>query len=249
MSARQGIYDFLDRPDGLPDWALRLLDVAAGDRVVDVGCGNGRYLRRLDGSVDVVAVDRSHGMASEVARELGARVGVIVADAAALPVPTATADAVLAMHMLYHLPDMDQGVRELRRIIKPHGTVLVSTNAADHLSELDDLMSRAVGMLTGSPSARTKWATRLWLSDAAALLAGHFTQVELHPYKGWLVIPRPAPIRAYVDSLRPYTEDTLPAYISWNELLAAVDQQLAGVCDDEPFRIRVSSGVVRARGA
>ena len=45
-------------------------------------------------------------------------------------------DVALAMHMLYHVPDIPAAVRELRRSTRPVGTVLASTNGTGSLSEV-----------------------------------------------------------------------------------------------------------------
>ena len=55
------------------------------------------------------------------------------ASVAALPFAAGTFDAVLAMHMLYHAPDVTAAVVELRRVLRPGGVVLASTLSGDHL--------------------------------------------------------------------------------------------------------------------
>ncbi|MBP0574103.1 methyltransferase domain-containing protein, partial [Mycobacterium tuberculosis] len=45
-------------------------------------------------------------------------------------------DAVVAMHMLYHLADPAVGIAEMARVLKPGGTLLVTTNGVDNMREL-----------------------------------------------------------------------------------------------------------------
>ncbi len=249
LAARQRIYEHCGRLDAFQDWALGLVAVPAGGRVVDVGCGNGRYLRQLAATTtaELVGLDLSAALLSDLRPRLGARARLAVCDAAALPLPERTADVVLAMHMLYHVADMAQGARELRRIVKPDGTVLVATNADGHLAEIDALVSAAVRELAGGQFTRTQWARRLPLSAAADLLDRLFTQVSVHRYQGWLSIPSAAPVCSYLGSVRALNEGALPGHVSWHDVVTTVGHLLADVSVERPLRVRVDSGVVRAR--
>jgi SAM-dependent methyltransferase len=51
-----------------------------------------------------------------------------VADAQRLPLPDASAEAVLAMHMLHHVPDIDRAVAEMARVLRPGGVALAASN-------------------------------------------------------------------------------------------------------------------------
>ncbi|HEX4291493.1 MAG TPA: methyltransferase domain-containing protein, partial [Trebonia sp.] len=84
------------------------------------------------------------GPPGEATGQLGG-VTLIGADATALPLPDAVADLTFAMHMLYHLPDPSQGLRELRRVTRPGGRVVIGLNAPDHLRELREIVGAARG--------------------------------------------------------------------------------------------------------
>ncbi len=53
--------------------------------------------------------------------------------------------------MLYHVPDIPAAIGELRRITKPGGTVLASTNSSVHLAEIHHLLDAAVSSRRGRP--------------------------------------------------------------------------------------------------
>ncbi len=76
---------------------------------------------------------------------------LVQADAQQLPLGEDTVDVALAMHMLYHVPDRPAAVAELRRITRPGGTVLASTNSARTLTEIYDLLDAAVARQLGRP--------------------------------------------------------------------------------------------------
>ena len=102
LAARQSIYAYQHPVIDLCPWALSLADPMVNDTVVDVGCGNGRYLRALRAEGHrgpVVGIDLSPGMLT-AARAADPASSMTVGDAAALPLRTDIADCSLAMHRL-----------------------------------------------------------------------------------------------------------------------------------------------------
>lgn len=103
--------------------AARLTDVAAGDHVVDVGCGPGAITRvaaRL--GARVTGVDPSNEMLN-VARwtTRGITVDWKVGGAEALPVDDGDADVVWAVATVHHWPDLAGGLAEVIRVLRPDG--------------------------------------------------------------------------------------------------------------------------------
>jgi SAM-dependent methyltransferase len=121
-----------------------------------------------------------------------------VLELAALPVRDQASDLTLAMHMLYHVPAPQAAVRELRRVTRPGGRVLVVLNGRDHLRELRDLIATA---LRGLKAHVPPPGELLRLDDGQDLLASEFTSVARHDFTGTLLIPRPGPVEDYVRSM------------------------------------------------
>src|SRR6266581_1282352 len=96
--------------------------------------------------VTVIGVDQSERMV-ELQRSKGidARVG----DVQKLPFADGEFDVALAAWMLYHVPDLDRGLAELARVLRPGGRLVAVTNAEDHLRELWDLARRATTLRSG----------------------------------------------------------------------------------------------------
>lgn len=133
LASRQAIYRFRRPGPDLHDWALDLAALAGDEGILDIGCGNGRYLQRL--------AQRGHrGPVTGVDLSVGMRPAV-VADAEALPCRDGAADVVLCMHVLYHVPEQRRAVAELRRAAR--GRAIVATNSVEHLREMDDLAPRS----------------------------------------------------------------------------------------------------------
>jgi SAM-dependent methyltransferase len=91
-------------------------------RVVDVGCGTGRFGAAVAERVDWIGVDSSPRQLEDCTRRPVAR-----ADAGALPVRTDSVDAVVLLWMLYHLENPTAALAEARRIVRDGGTVTTCT--------------------------------------------------------------------------------------------------------------------------
>lgn len=100
---------------------MEQLSRSAGGRVLDVGCGEGRYL-----PPDGVGVDTDRARVA-IARARSARVAV--ADAHRLPFREGAFDTVLAIRMLNAAGAIDDALREMRRVLAPGGRLLVYTRA------------------------------------------------------------------------------------------------------------------------
>jgi SAM-dependent methyltransferase len=118
-------------PDRARRQARMLAGVLAGrdgrQRIVDVGCGEGTatYLvKRLDPANTVIGIDWS-AMALAQARARG--VLVVQGGIDGLPLPDASVDVVIMSELIEHLVDTDAAAEEARRVLRPGGTLLMST--------------------------------------------------------------------------------------------------------------------------
>jgi malonyl-CoA O-methyltransferase len=98
-----------------------------GKRVLDAGCGSGRYLihARRRGASHIIGADLSPEMLSRASHESGVRT-LVQATLAALPLRHAWADITICGLTIGHLEDLQTPLAELRRVTRPGGLVLVS---------------------------------------------------------------------------------------------------------------------------
>ncbi|MGP0028207.1 MAG: class I SAM-dependent methyltransferase [Streptosporangiaceae bacterium] len=124
LPSRLAIFGYAEAPVD-PRWRTSPVPWDDTQVVADVGCGNGFDLRQLvpeHRCRHAFGLDLSAGMlrSLEDLRSTG-RLSLIQADAQQLPLHNSSVDVALAMHMLYHVPDVRAAVRELRRIVRPDG--------------------------------------------------------------------------------------------------------------------------------
>jgi ubiquinone/menaquinone biosynthesis C-methylase UbiE len=110
---------------------IRFGGLADGERVLDVGCGTGSLsltVPRLADVATVTGVDVGTAYLDfATARNSDPRVTFREADARALPFETGSFDRVFSMLVLQFIPDFARAVAELRRVVRPGGTVTAAT--------------------------------------------------------------------------------------------------------------------------
>jgi SAM-dependent methyltransferase len=113
------------------------------------------------------------------------------------------ADVALAMHMLYHCPDISATLAELRRVVRIGGVLVVSTNARAHLQELRSLWTAALSEVLGSTIEPWQSAAeRFALEEAPALVGASFDDVDVQRTDNRLLVTDVEAAVAYVDSTR-----------------------------------------------
>jgi SAM-dependent methyltransferase len=160
-------------------------------RFLEVGCGTGWFAARVQRELhaEVVAVDQSQRMV-ELARAEG--VDARVADAQALPFEDGEFDCAAANWMLYHVPDLNQALAEIERVLRPRGRLVAITNGKDHLLEL--------WQLVGAEQARLARHMAFSAENGADELAKHFGKVETRDAGGTVSIPDVDAIVRYLRS-------------------------------------------------
>ncbi len=218
-------------------WILERLAHSSGMRVLDVGCGNGLYHPRLAATgARVTGVDLSLGMLR--AAPAGWRVA---ARAESLPFRAASFEGVLCNHVLYHVPDVELALREIRRVLEPCGRVVLATNASDFAAELHALHAEAAHSLGLALDESVTWRFTL---DHLPLVARVFPGARVERLDNAFVFPDiGSALRYYasgpIDGLR-----ELPADGSHRApLLARVGERIAAIlARDGAFRVSKAAG-------
>jgi len=102
--------------------------------VVDVGCGTGMLLSKLKGARLVVGVDVSLKMLRIAKKRAGPSL-LLLADADRLPFKDESFDAAVSVTLLQNMPNPAETVRELARVVKPGGKVILTSLRHKHTAD------------------------------------------------------------------------------------------------------------------
>jgi SAM-dependent methyltransferase len=173
------------------DWIEAHLKGRGDATFLDVGCGGGHVAYRAAAHVrSVTACDPSSEMVRVVeatAAERGiANLGTIRGPAERLPLGDDTFDIAATRYSAHHWGDLDAGLREVARVLKPNGLFLVADSAAPAKPLLDTHL-QAVEVLR-DPSHVRNYATPEWVAalGRAGFLVGEMraarVRIEFGPW-------------------------------------------------------------------
>lgn len=162
------------------------------DTALELGCGTGFFLLnlKLAGVLDEGHVtDLSPGMV-EVAQRNGANLGFElegrVADAERLPYDDNTFDLVIGHAVLHHIPDLDQAMSEVLRVLKPGGRFVFAgepTAKGDVIArKLSQWTWAAAKRITHLPLLRDKYARPEAELDESSRAAALEAVVDIHTF-------------------------------------------------------------------
>jgi ubiquinone/menaquinone biosynthesis C-methylase UbiE len=230
LGARIQLHErFSTNPVNLQHWVFDQIDLPPNARILELGCGPGtlwqKNFARLPHDWTITLSDFSAGMLQEIRCHLPAddqRFSFQIVDAQAIPFDDNTFDAVLANHMLYHVPDLSQALSEIRRVLHPQGKFYATTNGSAHLQEIKLFMQQAGFGASNGVMGYEDGAFRL--ENGLELLASWFSQIELRRFEGDLAVTEAEPIVAFIiASVKPESINEQNVKI----LRALVEQELS----------------------
>lgn len=204
LDARAGIHRrFSTNPYGWFNWVFdALAQLPAESLILELGCGPAYLwhdcIHRIPAGWTIILSDLSQGMLDTAWRNLvvlGRAFKFEQMDAQSVPYGDETFDAVIANHMLYHVPERALALAEIRRVLKPGGRLFAGTCGQNHLRELNGWLARA-----GHKSFEA-FSLPFTLENGLEQLAPFFSQVTLSRYPDDLQVTEIEPIMAYIRSM------------------------------------------------
>jgi len=204
LDARVVIHQrFSTNPYGWFKWVFdRLLTLPQDARVLELGCGHANLWKenvdRIPAGWNITLSDLSPGMVDAAWRNL-----VVVRrpfkfeeiNAESIPYADETFDAIVANHMLYHLPNRSKGLAEINRVLRSNGCLFATTIGEGHLKEMNNWMS-CVSKDRLSAVSHLPFQ----LETGAAEIQEYFASVTMERYSDNLEATEIEPIMAYIRS-------------------------------------------------
>lgn len=188
---------FSTNPYGWCRWVFDALAKLPDDaKILELGCGPGLLWQenasRIPAGWNITLSDLSPGMLDAAWRNLvitGRTFKFEEIDAQSIPFEDEAFDAVIANHMLYHVPDRSKAMTEIKRVLKPRGHLFATTIGQNHLRELADWLRQVNNTFEsfGSPFTMengldqlrqsfsevtvTRYTDNLHVTDVQAILA------------------------------------------------------------------------------
>ena len=239
-TCRPSIYDCRQPPVALSTFVDAHLSRIRDARVMDAGAGAGPYVPVVAArAAELVAVDLATIRLSQID---ATEAHQVCGDVQALPFRNGSFDVVMAMHMLYHVPDIAAAAREFRRVLRDGGVLYALTNSTSAQAEFAELIRR-----NGcDPSAGGDFgALRFSNENGVELLrAGfdHISVVELGP--SLLVVTDPEQLVDEVERNRYLLEPGLRPGVAWRAFVHDVRVDAGRlIARDGDFRIGERHGL------
>ena len=190
---------------GWQRWCFDHYALPADAHVLEIGCGPAHLwttnLDHVPPGWHITLSDFSSGMLEQAQRNLvgASQFNFKIIDAQAIPFEADTFDAVIANHMLYHVPDRALALSEMRRVLKPTGKLYLATNGFTHLDELYELQRRF------DPAVDFGWSRRAHetfsLDTGGVEVAQFFADVHIVRYEDELNVTAAQPLVDYILSM------------------------------------------------
>lgn len=202
INARIALHrDFSVNPEGWFPWLFRQMPLKPGMKVLELGCGNGALwlenLSHIPSEISILLSDSSEGMVREVQHKLSEdqHFSFQTIEMDHIPCSDQSFDLVIANHVLFYSNDLDQTLREIRRVLKLEGTLAASTYGAKHMKEITQLVQEF------NPEihlAAENLYDQFGLENGEEILKPYFGSVISRRYEDSIEISEADPLISYI---------------------------------------------------
>lgn len=205
------------------EWLRRNVDLSSY-RILELGCGNGDLW--LETSInlrnrEIFLSDLSEGMLNDAKKRLGDDFSYLQIDAENIPFKSDFFNTIIANHVLFYLNDLDQGLKEIKRVLKEDGIVYASTYSQDHMKEITELAKSFDPRIELSSHSLPELFGK---ENGKAILSKYFSFVERKDYFDTLVIDQAKPIVDYIVSCHGNQNELLSGRL--NEFYHFVEEKI-----------------------
>ncbi len=194
---------FSTNPYGWFNWIFdTLAKLPKEANVLELGTGSGALWINIADKIpvkwNITLSDLSQGMLDAAWRNLavtGRNFKFEQIDAQEIPYPDETFDIVIANHMLYHVPDREKALSEIKRVLKKGGHLIATTVGENHMLEITDWLQR-----TDKDNDFSPFTLPFTLENGEAQLEKYFEKVKVSCYEDNLHVTEIEPLIIYLRS-------------------------------------------------
>jgi len=229
LAARINLHDkHSTNKQGWIPWLFGVYEFAEGGVILELGCGNGMQWKGRSAALppgsSLILSDFSEGMLSAARENLalqGEEISFRQIDIQDIPFASQTFDTVIANHMLYHVPNLDKALLEVRRVLKKGGRFYASTISGGGIRQyMHDVMKK----FDPDTSAFTQ-EIPFNMENGSEILGRYFPCVARHDYIDSLAITETGDLMAWLQSSMSVTdcreEDTAGLYEYFEKIRVA----------------------------
>lgn len=201
LNVRISLHDqFSTNKIGWFNWLFNQIDFSKLNRLLEIGCGNGKLWEDRDIDLrnrEIFLSDISEGMVHEVRKKLGKDYNCIVADCQAIPFKDGYFDTVIANHVLFYIQNLDKGLSEICRVLKDNGTFYCSTYGKKHMKEITELVQSFDSKVELSQNSLFDI---FGIENGETILKKYFKSVQFIQYEDSLIVDQAQPLVDYIMS-------------------------------------------------
>lgn len=146
------IYDLMEKPmDSMSSdkWTEKLVQSIEGEKVLEVGVGTGKNLKFYPENLDITAIDFSVNMLEKAKEKIKGKenIKLIEMDAEAMEFEDNTFDTVVTSCVFCSVPDPVQGLKEIRRVCKEDGKIIM----LEHMRSRNPVVGKLMDLVNFIP--------------------------------------------------------------------------------------------------
>lgn len=204
---------FSTNKQGMAPWFLGQLKLSPDAHVLELGCGSSNIwlanLPRIPQGWHLTLADSAPEKYADLQRALQQDRGFAFQTVDAnkpLPFDDGCFDAVIGLHLLNRLENIPDTLKEIRRVLKPHGKLYAAAYGEKHMDELYALFVR-FNPQTATLGGRVTKQMKFSLENGSKQLREFFWDVELRRYEDALEVTHAKPLFDYILAMSGMRED------------------------------------------
>lgn len=258
ISARINLHTkFSVNKQGWFPWVYSKCAIKAGMRILELGCGDASFWTLNVGhlakegrgkTITIDMTDISEGMLNDAKRNIGeatkswkdrdinVNFRYRVGSAEKINAKDGYYDLVIANHVLFYCEDIDEAIREIKRVLKPGGMLVCSTYGSMHMQEMGRLVA---GFDKRIQLEDEKLYERFGLENGERYLKKCFDDVTKLQYEDYLLVDEPEALVQYILSCHGNQKEYL--LDRYGEFKSYVNKKLV-----KPLKITKEAGIYKA---